>query len=105
VRLALDFLRGFYEFGASRLAFREQPLPSKPVIPVWGTFPMLGTFSLQRNGKIPFLYYIMQIQDTIIRLIGFLGFAVKEAGFWGVRAYALTPQNPGTYPGNSQRAA
>jgi len=30
---------------------------------------MLGIFSLQRNGKIPFLYYIMQIQDTIIRLI------------------------------------
>ena len=27
-------LRWFYEFGASRLAIRGQPLPSKPVIPV-----------------------------------------------------------------------
>ena len=36
VRLALDFLRWFIEFGASRLAFRGQPLPSKPVIPKGG---------------------------------------------------------------------
>jgi hypothetical protein len=27
------FLCGFYEFGTSRLAIRDQPLPSKPVIP------------------------------------------------------------------------
>jgi hypothetical protein len=40
---------------------------------------MLGTFSLQRNGKIPFLYYIMQIQDTIIRLIWFSGIC-RERG-------------------------
>ena len=39
VRLALNVLRGFIEFGASRLAFREQPLPSKPVIPVLGISP------------------------------------------------------------------
>ena len=28
------FLRWFYEVGASRLAIRSQPLPSKPIIPV-----------------------------------------------------------------------
>ena len=28
------FLRWFYEVGASRLAIRGQPLPSKPIIPV-----------------------------------------------------------------------
>jgi hypothetical protein len=33
VLLALEVLRGFYEVGAARLAFRDQPLPSKPVIP------------------------------------------------------------------------
>ena len=33
MRLALKVLRGFNEFGAARLAFRDQPLPSKPVIP------------------------------------------------------------------------
>jgi len=38
VRLALKVLRGFYEFGAARLAFRDQPLPSKPVIPKYGGF-------------------------------------------------------------------
>jgi hypothetical protein len=43
VRLALKVLRGFYEFGAARLAFRDQPLPSKPVIPMGGdNFPGQG---------------------------------------------------------------
>ena len=48
VVLALDFLRWFSEVGASRLAFRGQPLPSKPVIPVKssGTFPVFGMFPI-----------------------------------------------------------
>ena len=33
VRLALNVLRWFFEVGASRLAIRDQPPPSKPVIP------------------------------------------------------------------------
>ena len=34
---------------------------------------------------------------------GSLIFAVKKAAFWGVSAYALTPQNAGAYHRNSYR--
>jgi len=33
--LALNVLYWFYEVGTSRLAIRDQPLPSKPIIPEW----------------------------------------------------------------------
>ena len=56
VRLALKGLRWFYEIGASRLAFRELPLPSKPVIPLKKKF---FTRKLNRN------HYNMEIRDTI----------------------------------------
>ena len=56
VRLALNILRWFYEFGASRLAFREQPLPSKPVIPRLGAFPNFGRF-LNEESRLISLYH------------------------------------------------
>ena len=62
VRLALKVLRWFYEFGASRLAFRELPLPSKPVIPLKKKF-----FTRKLYHK----YYNMQFRDKIVCLIGF----------------------------------
>jgi hypothetical protein len=51
VFLALDFLYWFYEIGTSRLAVRDQPLPSKPVIPRQNYYSISGIdFQAVLNG-------------------------------------------------------
>ena len=69
VRLALDFLRCVYEFGAARLAFRNQPLPSKPVIPkARGLFPVnrKAFGSLFRVSKAKMICLTIKIHYSIL---------------------------------------
>ncbi len=78
-------LRWFYEFGASRLAIRGQPLPSKPIIPVAAILYRL------------YEYYTHDWRR-------FFGSCRGDLPDLGVRAglRPLSPPNPGIYPAKSQ---